>query len=172
MDNNTHPSRGLNLEAARLRPLAAFSVPQSCPSPRILDGFEIPAGTNFIIDSYALNIRDPFWGVDREKFRPGRWLERHKSGRDLRYRYWRFGFGPRTCLGKYLAELIIRSVIIEILGNWHVDLEDITAQQKDMVEKDDGKAGDEKMSWPWDDETWIHSPQLLIRCRPLTGNAT
>lgn len=152
------------LEAVRLRPLAAFSVPQSCPSPRILDGFEFPAGTNFIIDSYALNIRDAFWGPDRDRFRPERWLERQKSGRDLRYRYWRFGFGPRTCLGKYLAELIVRSVVVEILENWHIALETTTGQREKA-----GDNGDEGMSWPWDDETWIHSPNLLLKCEHLAG---
>ncbi|KAI1758249.1 cytochrome p450 monooxygenase GliC [Xylaria castorea] len=151
------------LEAARLRPLAAFSVPQSCPSPRILDGFEIPAGTNFVIDSYALNIRDPFWGEDRDTFRPERWLERQKSGRDLRYRYWRFGFGPRTCLGKYLAELILRSVVVEILENWHIALKATTGQRDKAAEGDDSKASNEDMSWPWDDEMWIHSPDLLLK---------
>lgn len=153
------------LEAARLRPLAAFSVPQSCPSPRILDGFEIPAGTKFIIDSYALNIRDPSWGEDRDKFRPERWLERQKGGHDLRYRYWRFGFGPRNCLGKYLAELVLRSIIIEILDNWHISLE-ATTGQGEKVE------GNNDMNWPWDDELWIHSPNLLLKCKPLKGVPT
>ncbi|TEY30137.1 hypothetical protein BOTCAL_0894g00020 [Botryotinia calthae] len=144
----------------RLRPLTAFSVPQSCPSPRILDSFEIPAGTRFIIDSYALNIRDPFWGEDRDKFRPERWLELERGGRDLRYRYWRFGFGPRTCLGKYLAELILRSVIIEILENWQISLELATGQRENGGENNG-------MNWPWDDELWIHSPNLLLICEPL-----
>ncbi|PSR83624.1 cytochrome p450 monooxygenase GliC [Coniella lustricola] len=163
------------LEAARLRPLAAFSVPQACPSVRVLDGFEIPAGTNFIIDSYALNIRDPFWGPDRDRFRPERWLERHKYGRDLRYRYWRFGFGPRTCLGKYLAELIVRTVVVEVLENWKIALQptrpDVEQKgiDKENASNTSTKANDvdDGMSWPWDDELWIHSPQLLLKCEPL-----
>ncbi|KAJ4288097.1 hypothetical protein N0V90_012114 [Kalmusia sp. IMI 367209] len=149
------------LEAARLRPLAAFSVPQSAPTPRVLDGFEIPAGTKYVIDSYALNIRDPFWGDDREKFIPQRWLDRLKSGRDLRYRYWRFGFGPRTCLGKYVAELILRNVIVEVLERWQISF---------IVAKD-GKDGEktEEMDWPWNDEMWIHHPDLWLKCEPLAA---
>ncbi|OTB11239.1 hypothetical protein K445DRAFT_322235 [Daldinia sp. EC12] len=154
------------LESARLRPLAAFSTPQACPTPRILDGYEVPAGTNFVVDSYALNIRDPFWGEDRERFRPQRWLERQKGGRDLRYRYWRFGFGPRTCLGKYVAELVLRSVVVEILENWSISL-DRKARQQDKEKK----TGDEEesMDWPWDDEMWIHHPDLLLRCESVTA---
>ncbi|KAI1458185.1 putative cytochrome P450 oxidoreductase GliC-like protein [Annulohypoxylon moriforme] len=150
------------LESSRLRPLAAFSVPQSCPTPRVLDGYEIPAGTNFVVDSYALNIRDPFWGNDRERFLPQRWLERHKGGRDLRYRYWRFGFGPRTCLGKYVAEFLLRTVVVEILENWQISLE---------AAKEVSGDNEDEMNWPWDDEMWIHHPDLFLRCKPLKGSA-
>lgn len=152
------------LECARLRPLAAFSVPQSCPTPRVLDGFEIPAGTKFVIDSYALNIRDPFWGEDREKFIPQRWIDRLNSGRDLRYRYWRFGFGPRTCLGKYMAELILRTVVVEVLENWQLSL-DLGSDVNGEKREDAGSS--EEMNWPWDDETWIHHPNLTLNCKPL-----
>lgn len=151
------------LEAARLRPLAAFSVPQSCPTERVLDGFRIPAGTNFVVDAYALNVRDPFWGDDRDRYRPERWLERQKSEGGhlgLRYRYWRFGFGPRTCLGKHLAELILRAVVVEMVEHWHMALEGA------------GGEGEDGMDWPWDDETWIHSPELLIKCEPLAQSPT
>jgi cytochrome P450 len=153
------------LEAARLRPLAAFSVPQSCPTARVLDGFEIPAGTKFVIDSYALNIRDEFWGKDREKFIPQRWLDGFSSGRDLRYRYFRFGFGPRTCLGKYVAELMLRAVVVEVLENWQLSL-DVGSQANGEGKRDDATCSEE-MSWPWDDETWIHHPNLTLKCGRL-----
>ncbi|KAI0401757.1 putative cytochrome P450 oxidoreductase GliC-like protein [Xylaria palmicola] len=160
------------LEAARLRPLAAFSTPQACPTPRVLDGFEVPAGTNFIIDSYALNIRDSFWGADRERFHPERWLERHRSERDLRYRYWRFGFGPRTCLGKYMTELILRTIVVHILERWHITMRPTTEQphaenKGPSLGHKNEKANAENMDWAFDDELWIHSPHLLLLCQPL-----
>ncbi len=63
------------LESARLRPLAAFSVPQSAPSPRTVGissmcsgsaGFLVPEGTNFIVDTHALNMNQPLWGAEPE----------------------------------------------------------------------------------------------------------
>lgn len=81
------------LESSRLRPLAAFSVPQSAPTSRIIDGYQIPAFTNFIIDAYALNVRNSYWAPDNETFRPDRFLDRKNM--ELRYLFWRFGFGPR-----------------------------------------------------------------------------
>lgn len=161
------------LEASRLRPLAAFSTPQACPNPRVLGGFNIPAGTNFVIDSYALNIRDPFWGTDRERFHPERWLERHRSGRDLRYRYWRFGFGPRTCLGKYLTEMILRSVVIRLLESWEITLIPTPGnghEKQHSLRSGNQEESSEEMDWPFDDELWIHSPHLLLLCKPLAIN--
>ncbi|KAL9121383.1 MAG: hypothetical protein Q9187_002057 [Circinaria calcarea] len=58
------------LESSRLKPLAAFSVPQSAPTDRTLNGFRIPAGTNFIVDSYALNSANPIWQPDPSTYPP------------------------------------------------------------------------------------------------------
>ncbi|KAF2972983.1 hypothetical protein GQX73_g506 [Xylaria multiplex] len=103
-------------ESARLRPAAAFSVPQSAPTTRVIDGYVIPAGTDIIIDAYSLNMRGDFWGLDADTYRPERFLE--KSSVEQRYHYWRFGFGPRQCLGKYLADIVIRSLIIYFVENY------------------------------------------------------
>ena len=141
-------------EAARLRPFAAFSLPQAAPSPRMLSNYLIPAGTNFIVDAYALDVENPIWGTDRKEFRPERWQELEqrdeKSGCGTRYIYWRFGFGPRQCMGKYLVDLILRQAVVEILGRWRLELE----------EKDEGKAD----QWGGDSGTWVHNPTMHLRC--------
>lgn len=81
------------LESSRLKPLAAFSVPQSAPTDRIVEGFVIPANTNFVVDSYSLNINNEYWGPDNHTYRPERFMKRNNT--ELRYLFWRFGFGPR-----------------------------------------------------------------------------
>lgn len=78
------------LESSRLKPFAAFSVPQAAPSPRIVEGYAVPAGTSFIVDSYAINIRSETWAPDNTAYRPERF--RGKSDSELRYKFWRFGF--------------------------------------------------------------------------------
>jgi cytochrome P450 len=134
------------LESARLRPLAAFSVPQSAPTDRLVAGYLMPAGTNFIVDAYALNIRNSFWGEDREVYRPARFLER--KGTQTRYNYWRFGFGPRQCMGKYVADLIIRAMLVHLLKGYDLGM---------VKDKDDGH-------WGRNEETWINHPKMLVRC--------
>ena len=144
-------------EAARLRPFAAFSLPQAAPSPRMLSNYLLPAGTNFIVDAYALSVENPIWSADRKEFRPERWreLERRdeKGESGTRYIYWRFGFGSRQCMGKYVADLILRQAIVEILRRWRLELE----------EKDGGKAD----QWGGDAEAWVHNPTMRLRCVQL-----
>lgn len=92
------------LESARLKPMAPFSIPQAAPTDRIVENFIVPAGTSFIVDTYALNVLDPYWGKDNTQYRPARFLEQKNAG-ELRYRFWRYGFGPRQCLGKHVADV-------------------------------------------------------------------
>ncbi|KAF2269476.1 cytochrome P450 [Lojkania enalia] len=136
------------LESGRLRPVAAFSVSQSCPTPRRLGDFMFPAGTKFIVDANALNIRDPLWGPDNYAFRPDRWKEGGvKRAKDIRYCYWRFGFGPRICLGKYIVDLMMKALIVELVRNWELKLEN-----------EEGKPR------PWNQDTWALDPAMRIGC--------
>lgn len=135
-------------ESSRLKPLAAFSVPQSAPTDRIIDGYVIPAGTNFVVDSYSLNIRNGFWGPDATEYRPNRFQTVNST--DARYNFWRFGFGPRQCMGRYVVDIIIRALILELIDKWELHL------PKELVGK----------SWGRDEETWITHPQMKLICVP------
>ncbi|KAF5568911.1 cytochrome P450 monooxygenase monooxygenase [Fusarium phyllophilum] len=97
LDETQPPTYPCISESSRLRPLAAFSVPQAIPTDRVINGYLFPAGTNFIVDAYALNQRNQFWGKHGLEYRP----ERHLSLSPVksRYQFQRFGFGPRQCMG-------------------------------------------------------------------------
>ncbi|KAL5356679.1 cytochrome P450 [Aspergillus floccosus] len=143
------------LESSRLKPLAAFSVPQAAPTARVLDGYVIPGGTNYIVDAYALNIEHEFWGADRHEYRPGRFFG--VKGADLRYHMWRFGFGPRQCLGKYVADLVLRIFLVHLVRNWRLGLAD-----------GQGAASKE---WKRDLDTWITHPKIKLTCTPRGARA-
>jgi len=136
-------------ESARLKPLAAFSVPQAAPTDRMVGEYLIPAGTNFIIDAHGINTQNPYWGGDATTFRPRRFLER--DAQQARYNYWRFGFGPRTCLGKYVADVLIRSVLIYLLDHFRLGL----------------LMNENHAEWGRKPETWISHPDSKITCTPL-----
>lgn len=136
------------LEGGRLRPVAAFSVAQACPTPRQVGSFILPAGSKFVIDAHALNVRDPLWGPDNTSFRPERWAEGGvKRAKDIRYCYWRFGFGPRICLGKYVVDLMMKALIVQVVAGYEVKLED-----------------EQGAPWKWEEDTWAIPPQLRIAC--------
>jgi cytochrome P450 len=137
------------LESSRLKPLAAFSVPQAAPTAREVDGYVIPAGTNFVVDAYALNIRADTWAPDNGTYRPERFLSRR--GTELRYRFWRFGFGPRQCMGKYVAEQVIRLTMVYLVLGYELE----------MTEK-----GEE---WGRSRESWISHPDFELRCVKREG---
>lgn len=143
------------LESSRLKPLAAFSVPQAAPTARVLDGYVIAGGTNYIVDAYALNVEHEFWGPDRHEYRPGRFLG--VKGADLRYHMWRFGFGPRQCLGKYVADLILRVFLVHLVRNWRLGFED-------------GQTADSR-EWKRDLDAWITHPTIELTCTPRGARA-
>ncbi|OTB04084.1 hypothetical protein M426DRAFT_321176 [Hypoxylon sp. CI-4A] len=134
------------LESSRLKPLAAFTVPQSAPTDRLVSGFLVPAGTNFIVDTYALNIKNPYWGSDRETYRPSRFLNRKPT--EMRYQFWRFGFGPRQCLGKFIVDIIIRVLIAHLVENYNLHLASTT-------------------NWKKDSASWILHPDTKVRCEKI-----
>jgi cytochrome P450 len=136
-------------ESARLKPLAAFSVPQSAPVDRIVGGFLIPARTNFVVDTYALNIKNEFWGPDRQQYRPDRFLEHRPT--DLRYQFWRFGFGPRQCMGRYVADLAIRAMMTHLILHYELDWF--------------GGSIEDNSKWARDLESWITLPDMLVNCK-------
>lgn len=141
------------LESSRLKPLAAFTVPQAAPTDRVVgDGYRIPKGTNIVVDTGALNIANTFWGQDGHVYRPSRFLEREAS--KMRYEFWRFGFGPRQCLGRYLVDLLLRVVVAHLVENYELGLlEDVT-------------------KWEKDGGSWITHPHpdTELRCRPISGS--
>jgi cytochrome P450 len=141
LSNNGSLLASCVLESARVKAAAAFSVPQSAPTDRLVEGLLIPAGTNFIVDSYALNVANKLWADDGHIYRPERFEECSVS--DLRYQYWRFGFGPRQCLGKYLADLILRTTIVHIITTYDLACLGEVGRNADV---------------------WISHPQTLLAC--------
>jgi cytochrome P450 len=120
------------------------TIPQSAPTDRIVNGFRIPAGTNYVVDSWGLNVRKKFWAPDNTVYRPERFLGR--SATELRYHFWRFGFGPRQCVGKYTADVVVRTILLYVVRHFELELE-------------------EGAAWAQDPDCWITHPDMRVKCR-------
>lgn len=64
---------------------------------------------------------------------------------------WRFGFGPRQCLGKNVADIILRVIVAEILRCYRIDIV--------------GKEGIDGVGLQAD--SWIGLPDCKARLTPL-----
>ncbi|KAI9849203.1 MAG: hypothetical protein M1838_000223 [Thelocarpon superellum] len=95
-----------------------FSLPERTAQDKVIGGYLIPAGTPGIIDWKRLNTQSEVWGSDGETFRPERFLE--ISQKQYRYSLLRFGVGPRKCLGKNMADVMIKLAMIIVLEKYHL----------------------------------------------------
>ncbi|KAK7301791.1 hypothetical protein RJT34_12666 [Clitoria ternatea] len=82
------------------------------------DGTMVPAGSTVTYSIYAVGRMKSVWGEDCMEFKPDRWLsvqgDRFEPPKDG-YRFVAFNGGPRTCLGKDLAYLQMKSVAAAVL---------------------------------------------------------
>ncbi|XP_074575547.1 cytochrome P450 86A1-like [Curcuma longa] len=82
------------------------------------DGTVVPAGSSVTYSIYSMGRLETIWGKDCEEFRPERWLsaegDRFEPTKDP-YQFVAFNAGPRTCLGKDLAYLQMRSIAAAVL---------------------------------------------------------
>ncbi|XP_057953172.1 cytochrome P450 86A1 [Malania oleifera] len=82
------------------------------------DGTFVPAGSTVTYSIYSMGRMKAVWGEDCSEFRPERWLsacgDRFEPPKDG-YKFVAFNAGPRTCLGKDLAYLQMKSVASAVL---------------------------------------------------------
>uniref|UniRef100_A0A0E0N551 Cytochrome P450 n=1 Tax=Oryza rufipogon TaxID=4529 RepID=A0A0E0N551_ORYRU len=89
------------------------------------DGTVVPAGSAITYSIYSVGRMESIWGKDCAEFRPERWLSadgsRFEPVKDA-YRFVAFNGGPRTCLGKDLAYLQMKSIASAVLLRNSVEL--------------------------------------------------
>ncbi|XAR58925.1 Unspecific monooxygenase [Bertholletia excelsa] len=89
------------------------------------DGTRVPAGSTVTYSIYSVGRMKTIWGEDCLEFKPERWIA-DESGRfeppKEGYKFVAFNAGPRTCLGKELAYLQMKSVASAVLLRYRLAL--------------------------------------------------
>ncbi|XP_057772431.1 cytochrome P450 86A1 [Salvia miltiorrhiza] len=89
------------------------------------DGTAVPAGSTVTYSIYSVGRMKSVWGEDCLEFKPERWLsaagDRFQLPKDG-YKFVAFNGGPRTCLGKDLAYLQMKSVAAAVLLRYRLSL--------------------------------------------------
>eukprot|EP00924_Labyrinthula_sp_SR-Ha-C_P001287 augustus_masked-scaffold_7-processed-gene-19.97-mRNA-1 protein AED:1.00 eAED:1.00 QI:0/-1/0/0/-1/1/1/0/436 len=118
------------LEVLRLYPSAGFM--QATTKEFYLDEYLIPKGMEILILPYLLH-RNPKYYNKPDEFLPERWLEDFKVGEEVSLQtqvslagktkaYFPFSLGKRICVGRKLALLEIRVILLNVLKHFEVSL--------------------------------------------------
>lgn len=109
----------LCLECIRLRPATWFSVPECTTIDKVIGRYKIPARTPIVIDVRRLNTNALTWGADGGEFRPERFAS--LAPKDYRYGYMRFGVVSGKCLGKHMADVLMKVTVIAVLEQYRIE---------------------------------------------------
>ncbi|KAJ9615806.1 hypothetical protein H2200_001883 [Cladophialophora chaetospira] len=115
-------------ESLRLYPPVPFEIKQTVQDVTLPDGTSLPTGAIVVWCIWALNRSTATFGPDAHEYRPDRWLERDNDGR-LHFtgnnrsvgEFPVFNGGPRSCLGKKMAEMMASWVLVRFLADWDFD---------------------------------------------------
>lgn len=81
--------------------------------------YNVPAQTPIVIDVRRLNTNAGTWGPDSAHFQPDRFAR--LSPTEYRYGYMRFGVASGKCLGKHMADVLMKVAIITVLKQYKIE---------------------------------------------------
>jgi cytochrome P450 len=108
-------------ESLRLYPPVPFELRQCLVPTTLPDGTSLPANSIVVWCIWAMNRSVQIWGADAHIFRPERWLD--GSGKLITKtasEFPVFNGGPRSCLGKKMAELMVCWVIVKVVRDFEL----------------------------------------------------
>ncbi|KNG87010.1 cytochrome P450 monooxygenase [Aspergillus nomiae NRRL 13137] len=91
------------LESIHVTPAMYFTLPEYNASHKRIGGFHIPAHTPTIVDTLMLSARSGFFCLDPARYRFG---------------FVRWGIGRDKCLGKNMAEVILKLAILAVTDKY------------------------------------------------------
>lgn len=78
----------------------------------------LPAGTLVSSNTYVLGHSKEIWGDDAEVWKPQRWLGAEDERKELDNKFVVFSKGPRGCIGREIAMLVIAKAVLGALERW------------------------------------------------------
>ncbi|GAB4833416.1 hypothetical protein Ancab_031659 [Ancistrocladus abbreviatus] len=109
-------------ESMRLYPPVQFDSKFCLDDDVLPDGSVVKKGTRVTYHPYAMGRMEEIWGADCMEFKPERWLKDGVFLQENPFKYPVFQGGHRICLGKEMALIEVKSVILFMLRVFHVKL--------------------------------------------------
>lgn len=121
-------------EALRLHPPSPLNLPRESTQKVKLMGYDIPKGTQVIINAYAIG-RDPLLWEEPEEFRPERFLNTSLDYKGNHYDWLPFGGGRRGCPGIQFSVVVLELAVANIVYKFNLALPDgVKVNDMDMSE--------------------------------------
>ncbi|KOB66031.1 Uncharacterized protein OBRU01_21831, partial [Operophtera brumata] len=108
-------------ESLRLYPPVPIIVRKADKDIKLPNGLELPKGTSFMINIWAVHRNPVYWGKDAEEFRPERFLEsnlKHPAA------FIPFSYGPRSCLGYQYAMISMKTAVACLVRHYRLSTSD------------------------------------------------
>ncbi|XP_021278611.1 cytochrome P450-like [Herrania umbratica] len=86
----------------------------------LADGTFVRKGTRVTYHPYAMGRMERVWGSDCLEYKPDRWLKNGIYIPENPYKYPVFQAGPRVCLGKEMALVEMKCVVLAIIGRFNI----------------------------------------------------
>lgn len=80
----------------------------------------LPVGTMVSANTYILGHSKEIWGDDAESWKPQRWLGGEEASKELDSKSVVFSKGPRGCIGREIATLVIAMAVLAVLERWNI----------------------------------------------------
>ncbi|XP_069692677.1 probable cytochrome P450 49a1 [Periplaneta americana] len=118
-------------ETLRLSPTAGANG-RYLASNAVIGGYCVPAGTLVSAFSSVSSVDDKYF-VDPLKYQPERWLRDSSAIRGHPFASLPFGYGPRMCPGRRLAEQEIQLLLAQVLRKYKLNIKEQNTESLGMV---------------------------------------
>ncbi|KAF1808638.1 benzoate para-hydroxylase [Eremomyces bilateralis CBS 781.70] len=84
-----------------------------------------PGGTTLSVPSYTIHHSQKVWGPDADEYRPERWLADSANPAPIEAQknaFVPFSYGPRSCVGRNVAEMELALIVATVLRSWDWEL--------------------------------------------------
>ncbi|WOL12673.1 hypothetical protein Cni_G21440 [Canna indica] len=111
-------------ESMRLFPPVQFDSKFCVEDDVLPDGTFVSQNTRVTYHPYAMGRMESIWGADCSEFKPERWLRGGEFAMESLFKYPVFQAGQRVCLGKEMALVEMKTVIVAVVGQFDFELVD------------------------------------------------
>jgi cytochrome P450 family 12 len=118
--------RAVIKESLRLFPPATMNTRRVTTDDIVLRGYQIPKGTDIILSMMSV-YHNPKYFENPEEFIPERFSRQEKETCPMSmkqkhsFAFLPFGFGPRFCVGKRIAEMEIETFLCRLFRKYQVE---------------------------------------------------